>query len=251
MTLRLRTLGAACVLLDIEGTTTPIAFVYDVLFPFARASVRQFLSDYGSSPDVRAAIEGLRSEWTDEVSRGNGPPPWPRTKASTDDVGAVASYIEWLMDRDRKSTALKSLQGQIWETGYRTGVLHGEVFGDVPAAFARWRREGIALAIYSSGSVLAQRLLFQSTTSGDLTGFISAFFDTAVGAKTSPDSYRGIASKLNEQTERILFVSDVARELDAARAAGCLVALCERPGNPAQPVQTDTPVVQSLEDIAV
>ena len=251
MTLRLRTLGAACVLLDIEGTTTPIAFVYDVLFPFARASVRQFLTDHAKSHEVRAAIEGLHSEWTDDVSRGNGPPPWPHAAVSSSDVGVVACYVEWLMDQDRKSTALKSLQGQIWQTGYRTGVLHGEVFGDVPAAFARWRREGIALAIYSSGSVLAQRLLFQTTTFGDLTPSISAFFDTAIGAKTSPDSYRRIASELNEATPRILFVSDTARELDAARAAGCLVALCARLGNPAQPIQDGTPVVHSFEDIAV
>lgn len=249
MTLRLRTLGVACVLLDIEGTTTPIAFVYDVLFPFARTAVRQFLAEHANSPDVRSAIQSLRAEWADDVSRGNDPPPWPDA-APGSDLAAPTCYVEWLMDRDRKSTGLKALQGHIWETGYRTGRLHGEVFGDVPGAFARWTREGMALAIYSSGSVLAQRMLFQSTKGGDLTPFISAFFDTAVGAKISSDSYRRIADELRQRPERILFVSDVERELEAARGAGCHVALCVRPGNKPQPI-SDAPIVQSFDDIAV
>jgi enolase-phosphatase E1 len=165
------------------------------------------------------------------------------------DVAAIARYVEWLMDRDRKSPGLKSLQGQIWETGYRTGRLRGEVFDDVPAAFARWTRGGIRLAIYSSGSVLAQRLLFESTNAGDLTPFVSAFFDTAVGAKASADSYRRISKEIQDAPERILFLSDVARELEAARAAACRVALCVRPGNRAEQISADIPVVRSFDEV--
>ncbi len=137
------------------------------------------------------------------------------------------------MDRDMKSPALKRLQGLIWEGGYRTGELKGQVFSDVPPAFARWRDAQVTLAIYSSGSVLAQRLLFGATEQGDLTAFITAFFDTGVGAKRWPDSYRRISDELSRAAHEVLFVSDTPAELDAARAAGCQVLLAERPGNKA------------------
>ena len=248
MTLSLRERDIRSVLLDIEGTTTPIAFVYDVLFPYARAHVHRFLSESIDSGGVRAALQLLRSEWTDEASHGRVPPDWP--EGSTDPE-PVSKYVAWLMDRDRKSPGLKALQGQVWEGGYRSGLLKGEVFEDVPPSMASWRRAGVGVAIYSSGSVLAQRLLFGTTRSGDLTRLISAFFDTAVGAKTSPDSYRRIAHDLNVSAERILFVSDAGLELDAAAAAGCQVALCVRPGNPPQPIARDTAIVQSLDEIVV
>lgn len=248
MTLDLGERGIRAVLLDIEGTTTPIAFVHDTLFPFARAHVRQFLADRIHSDAVRQAIHQLHSEWMADTAQGNEPPGWPGG-ALERDPAPIADYVAWLMDRDRKSPGLKSLQGQIWEGGYRSGALNGQVFGDVPVAFERWRRDGIGVAIYSSGSVLAQRLLFGTTPFGDLTRFISAFFDTAVGAKTSSDSYRAIARALQQPPERTLFVSDVAQELEAARSAGCQAALCIRPGNPAQAVAADTPIVHTFDDI--
>jgi enolase-phosphatase E1 len=249
VTLDLRERGIRTVLLDIEGTTTPIAFVHDTLFPFARTHVRQFLADRIDSDAVRQAVLQLHSEWTTDAAQGNGPPRWPGD-ALERDPAPVARYVAWLMDRDRKSPGLKSLQGQIWEGGYRSGALKGQVFGDVPVAFERWRRDGIGVAIYSSGSVLAQRLLFGTTPFGDLTRFIGAFFDTAVGAKISRDSYRAIAEALRQAPERILFVSDVAQELEAARSAGCHAALCIRPGNPAQSVAADAPIVHTFDDIA-
>jgi enolase-phosphatase E1 len=138
------------------------------------------------------------------------------------------------MDRDRKSPGLKRLQGQIWEIGYRAGELRGDVFPDTAPAIRRWRAQGIDVAIYSSGSVLAQRHLFESTPAGDLTGLIRAFFDTAVGPKTASDSYIRIAQALGHEPSRILFVSDVTAELSAARAAGFQVRLSVRPGNPSQ-----------------
>jgi enolase-phosphatase E1 len=227
---RLTDRGVRAILLDIEGTTTSIAFVYEVLFPFARARLRRFLAD-GSRDDgqaVREALTLLRAEWTADAAGRRAVPVW------SDEVPESASaYLEWLMDRDVKSPALKRLQGLIWEGGYRTGELKGQVFSDVPRAFARWRDAQVTLAIYSSGSVLAQRLLFGATDQGDLTAFITAFFDTGVGAKRWPDSYRRISAELNRVAHEVLFVSDTPAELDAARAAGCQVLLAERPGNKA------------------
>ena len=231
MNFRLTDRGVRAILLDIEGTTTPIAFVYDVLFPFARARLHEYLagSSGGAHRDaVCEALALLRAEWNADTAARRAVSGW------SDEIPESASaYLEWLMDRDVKSPALKLLQGLIWEGGYRTGELKGQVFPDVPPAFTRWRDAQVAIAIYSSGSVLAQRLLFGATEQGDLTPFIAAFFDTGVGAKRWPDSYRRIAAELNRKGEEVLFVSDTPAELDAARAAGCAVLLAERPGNKA------------------
>ena len=136
------------------------------------------------------------------------------------------------MDRDRKSTALKSIQGKVWEEGYRAGDLKGEVYPDVPPALEGWRRQGIDIAIFSSGSVQAQRSLFTNTVAGDLTRFIRGYFDTTAGPKTAPQSYAQIAAALERSPSEVLFVSDIGAELDAARAAGMRTALCVRtPGS--------------------
>ncbi len=230
-------------MLDIEGTTTPIEFVYKVLFPFARAHLHAYLEPLQN--DAGEALRLLRSEWSDDVRRGETPPAWPGESNSME----AASYVEWLMDRDRKSPGLKLLQGQIWEHGYRGGELRGEVFPDVAPALHRWRDAGVDVAIYSSGSQLAQRLLFGSTRHGDLTTLISRFFDTAIGAKMSAESYSRIATELVVPADRLVFVSDVVAELDAARTAGCQVLLCVRPGNPRQP-SSAFPVIDSFEEIA-
>jgi enolase-phosphatase E1 len=231
------------IVLDIEGTTTPIAFVYDVLFPFARAHLRSHLEHRAAGEDVRDAVSLLRDEYRRDVAQNANPPEWrDETPAS------ATAYIEWLIDRDRKSPALKLLQGQIWEGGYRSGVLRGEVFSDVPPAFARWRQAGCEIAIYSSGSVLAQRLLFSTTALGDLVPFISACFDTTIGRKTSADSYRAIAQALRCSTDRVLFVSDAPAELDAARLAGCWTLLCVRPGNRSES-GVEALTIRSFEEI--
>ncbi len=132
------------------------------------------------------------------------------------------------MDRDRKSTGLKSLQGRIWEEGYRAGDLKGEVYPVVPPALERWCRQGIDIAIFSSGSVEAQRSLFTNTTAGDLTRLIRAYFDTTTGPKTAPHSYARIAAALERSPSEVLFLSDVGAELDAALSAGMRTALCVR-----------------------
>ena len=177
------------------------------------------------------------------MSRGEQPPAWRESEYQQ-----VAAFVEWQMDRDRKAPGLKRLQGQIWERGFRDGTLKGDVFPDVPPALRRWRDAGLSVAIYSSGSEQAQRLVLGTTASGDLTGLVARFFDTAVGPKRSADSYRRIARELGCATGDMLFVSDVTGELDAARDAGCDVLLCVRPGN--APQTDDTyPVVRTFDEI--
>lgn len=214
------------ILLDIEGTTTPVAFVSDVLFPFARTRLRAHLGNPEHAAAVRDVMKLLRSEWDADVRARGDLPEWRDEEPET-----AAAYLDWLMDRDVKSPALKLLQGHVWEEGYHSGELEGQVFPDVPPAFVRWHDASVAIAIYSSGSVLAQRLLFGATPHGDLTPLIAGFFDTRVGAKRWPDSYRRIAAELDRAPGEVLFVSDTAAELDAARSAGCQVLLAERPGN--------------------
>ena len=232
------------VLLDIEGTTTPIAFVHERLFGYVRAHLDSFLSVYWDEPVVEEAVSALAAEHGHD--RGAGAPPWlAETRGQARET--VAAYARWLMDRDRKSPALKELQGLIWHQAYLSGELRGEVFSDVPRAMARWRQRGLRIAIYSSGSELAQRLLFASTSEGDLTPNIEAFFDTGVGAKRESDSYARIAKALECQPGDILFVSDVAAELAAAETAGCAVMLCVRPGNPHQPNADQFPQVSSFD----
>lgn len=219
------------ILLDIEGTTTPIAFVYDVLFPFARAHAHEHL-DEEAQRELKAENEG-------DVRKGLTPPPWSS--------GALA-YVHWLMDQDRKSTALKNLQGKIWQAGYRRGDLHGEVFADVPGALERWHENGMDTRIYSSGSILAQQLIFSTTRYGDLTRFLNGYFDTTTGPKTDAASYTAIAKDFGLPAAEITFISDVTRELDAASAAGMQVLLSLRPGNAPQPSHSYL-TISSLSEI--
>jgi enolase-phosphatase E1 len=214
VTTSLRDAGIRLVLLDIEGTTTPIAFVHDVLFPYARARVRGWLSARPSTdPELKAIVDGLRREANDARE-------WS--------LDAIVAHVHALMDEDRKSTALKRLQGHIWHEGYASGVLKSDVYPDVPIALARWTRAEIGVGIFSSGSVLAQQLLFAHSTAGDLTRFLRWHFDTSVGPKVEADSYRRITAAVGVAAREMLFVSDVTRELDAARQAGLETRLAVR-----------------------
>ncbi len=240
------------IVLDIEGTTTPIDFVYNVLFPYARAHVAEYLRLEGQSEACRAAIALLAEERAKDVAKdvvqGFSP---AEIVAKGFSPAEIVAYIHWLMDRDRKSPGLKALQGLIWQEGYRSGELRGQVYGEVPAALEGWRSSGRRVCIYSSGSVLAQQLLFQTTAAGDLTRFLSGYFDTAVGPKTSSDSYRRIVETLGVAPDRALFVSDVVDELDAARTAGMRTALCVRaPASPPADAGAH-PVVRSFDEIQV
>jgi enolase-phosphatase E1 len=234
------------ILLDIEGTTTPIAFVTQVLYPYARTHLRSYLYRHGDSPQYRALIASFRQEHAAADSAGEPVPPWPASAA--DPRPPVLAYAEWLMDRDRKSPALKELQGFVWEGGYQSGELSGQVFEDVPRAFQRWRGEGVRLGIFSSGAVLAQRWLFRCAPAGDLSSLLHWYFDTHMGPKQDPESYRRITAEVGEPASHVLFVSDVTGELNAAQAAGLRTILIVRPGNPPQPPH-DHRVVHSFDEI--
>ncbi len=230
-------------LLDIEGTTTPGTFVTGSLFPFARKRLRAFLEAHAKSPEVQACMKSLEEEHARERAKDQ-PPPWnPK-----DRVAAACTYVEWLMDRDRKTTSLKTLQGLIWQEGFASGALVAPVYDDVPLAFERWRAASRPIAIFSSGSVLAQRLLFAHTSAGDLTGFLSAWFDTTTGGKKEAESYRKIAAAVSKPPNQTLFVSDVLAELDAAAEAGMRTALCVRPGAPAAAPEFH-PVIRTFAEL--
>jgi enolase-phosphatase E1 len=233
------------ILLDIEGTTTPVDFVYKVLFPYARDHVREFLAQYSEA--VRSDVEQLRAEYEFDRQRSSNLPNWVE-ESTTSHLESVVAYVHWLMDQDRKATPLKLLQGKIWQRGYETGTLRSQVYADVPRAFERWRSQQRAISIYSSGSQLAQRLLFAYTEEGDLTGYISNYFDTSVGPKTSAESYRRLVTKLQATSSEVLFVSDVLAELDAADSAALRVALCVR-ADPSEQVASAYPVIHSFDEV--
>jgi enolase-phosphatase E1 len=243
----LRAAGIRVVILDIEGTTTPIAFVHDVLFPFAHARVRTWLESTPASDPARVGIlDGLRAEraresgpWKEAESQGLEPGSWK--------LEAIVSYVHWLMSLDRKSHALKQLQGKIWEEGYASGELKGDVYADVRPALEAWTDAGIGVGIFSSGSVLAQKLLFANSTAGDLTRFLSWHFDTAIGAKIESASYARLAEALARPPGQILFVSDVTTELDAARASGIETRLCVRSPAALPPRPAHQPITSFAE----
>jgi enolase-phosphatase E1 len=232
--------GVRVLLLDVEGTTTSVSFVYDVLFPYARAHLAELLSGPAGEAD-RRALAGERARESEP-----GSPPW-NDRTVEDATASAIAYASWLMDRDRKSTALKALQGRIWERGYRSGALVSHVYADVRPALERWRGQGRSAAIFSSGSVQAQRLLFAHTPEGDLTRWIDGHFDTTTGPKREPDSYRRIADALHAAPPAVLFVSDVVAELDAARAGGMATALCVREGDP--PPGVPHPVARTFDEV--
>ena len=216
------------ILLDIEGTTTPIDFVYQVLFPYARQHVQSYLAQYWD--DVQTEIAPLQVEHSADVQQGLQPP-----ALNSSQPESVVAYLHWLMEQDRKSTPLKSLQGKVWQAGYESGELKSQMFADVPPAFAHWQQQGKRIAIFSSGSVLAQKLLFRYTEVGDLSGFISGWFDTNIGAKREAESFHRIAAALSCEPHEVAFISDVTAELAAAQAAKMQTFLALRPGNPPQP----------------
>jgi enolase-phosphatase E1 len=245
----LSTGGIRGILLDIEGTTTPIAFVHEVLFSYARSQIRNYLAEHLDSSELQADLARLRQEHAEDVKQNLNPPGLiddPREAK----IDSLVAYVNWLIDRDRKSTGLKSLQGKIWRQGYLDGTLKAQLFADVAPALKRWHRAGLKISIFSSGSSLAQKLLFAHTEAGDLTKFISNYFDTAVGSKTDVESYRKIAAALYLPATEVLFISDVVNELDAANAAGMQTLLCVRPGNQPQSSPARFRVIQSFNEIS-
>ncbi|PWT73415.1 MAG: acireductone synthase [Proteobacteria bacterium] len=220
-------------LLDVEGTVAPLSLTTDLLFPYARTRFAEFLERNRADESVRADLVLLAEE--NRAETGDGTPHLPKISGAAEvatprfRLDAMA-YLMWLMDRDRKSTALKSLQGKIWKAGFESGELKPTLFADVPDAFRRWSAEA-RVAIYSSGSVEAQKLLFRYSNFGDLTPLIGGYFDTRTGTKTAGASYAAIAAAMEVAPGEVLFFSDAVRELDAAREAGCQTRLAVREGN--------------------
>ncbi|MCX8476727.1 MAG: acireductone synthase [Sphingomonas sp.] len=197
---------------DIEGTTSSIAFVAEVLFPYARAGLADFLR---ANPEAAAPVLA-------QVRVEAGAP-------DLDREGCIARLLAW-HDADRKIGPLKTLQGMIWAEGYATGAFTGHVYPDAAAGLRRWHARGIPLYVYSSGSVAAQKLLFGHSDAGDLTPLFAGYFDTAIGAKRESGSYAAIARAIGVEPQAILFLSDVVEELDAAHKAGLSVILLARDG---------------------
>lgn len=199
------------ILTDIEGTTSSISFVKDVLFPYARRALPAFVQAHGQDPGVR--------QWLDAVATELG-------GACQDDM--VVEALQGWIDADRKHTALKALQGMIWADGYRNADFTAHIYPDAARMLRQWREAGHRMAVYSSGSVPAQKLFFGHSDAGDLTGLFDGWFDTEVGHKREADSYRRIARALDRAPGEILFLSDVVEELDAAREAGLRTVLLDR-----------------------
>ena len=220
------------ILTDIEGTTSSLAFVKDVLFPYARAHLAEFVRAHAREPAVRAQL--------DEVSRLAG-------RVLTVEE-AIAQLISWI-DADKKITPLKALQGLIWETGYKQGDYQGHLYEDAVRCLRHWKERGLHLYVFSSGSVLAQRLLFGHTAWGDLTPLFSGYFDTTVGNKREAGAYRAIAGQVGLPAADILFLSDIREELEAARAAGMRTTWLVREG--ALDPAAQHPQAAGFDDIAV
>jgi enolase-phosphatase E1 len=235
-------------LLDIEGTTTPIDFVYKTLFPYASRKVESFLQDRFGDAEIRSLVRDLQAQHEADEANGLRPPPAWRTDTEEHRIRCAGEYVRWLIARDSKCTPLKSLQGKIWQQGFEAGELHGEVYEDVPRAFARWRGQGRQICIYSSGSVLAQQLLFRTVASGDLTPYLTAFFDTQTGMKTVAESYRKIATSLDLAPHAFLFISDAAKEIDAALASGMQALMCDR-REPPPAIRNDVRTIHDFDEV--
>lgn len=223
--------GIRAVVTDIEGTTSSLAFVKDVLFPYARRSIPAFVRDH------EAELGGMKGEIETIVGRQN-----------LSSAEMVRILLQW-MDEDRKITPLKSLQGMVWKTGYESGELQSHVYEDAVRGLRRWHSSGLRLYVYSSGSVPAQKLLFSHTPYGDLLPLFSGYFDTTSGPKLESASYAKIAQSLDLAAREIVFLSDHVGEIRAAAAAGLQTIVLAREGLDAG--TTEFPTVRSFDEIAL
>ncbi|XP_006662940.2 probable bifunctional methylthioribulose-1-phosphate dehydratase/enolase-phosphatase E1 [Oryza brachyantha] len=241
-----------CVVLDIEGTTTPISFVTDVMFPYARDNVRKHLTSTYGSDETKEDINLLRAQVEEDLKNGiAGSVPIPPDDAGKEEViNALVANVESMIKADRKITSLKQLQGHIWRTGFESKEMQGVVFEDVPEALKHWHASGMKVYIYSSGSREAQRLLFGNTTYGDLRQYLCGFFDTTTGNKRETRSYFEISQSLGvDSPAQILFITDVFQEAVAAKSAGFEVIISIRPGNAPLPENHGFRTIKSFSEI--
>ncbi|CAK6691524.1 Enolase-phosphatase E1 [Synechococcus sp. CBW1107] len=224
--------GISHVLLDIEGTTCPVSFVAGTLFPYARAHLEPFLRQHEQDPDLQPLLCALNEAWRHAKGAAQEPLQPQHSAFEPPSLDQLCRFLQSLIDEDRKLTALKDLQGLIWKEGYATGALRAPLFADVAPTLKRWHAAGLQLAVYSSGSVAAQQLLYEHSDAGDLRLLFGGWFDTRIGRKQDPGSYLRIADSLAAPAATILFVSDSLAELDAAHRSGLTVIFSNRPGNP-------------------
>jgi enolase-phosphatase E1 len=218
------------VVTDIEGTTSSISFVKEVLFPYAAAHMEAFLREHWQDDRVREQIAALASESGEMVET----------------VEAANAVLQRWIREDRKATPLKALQGMIWKAGYQNGDYTAHLYPDTAPALRRWHDAGLPLYVYSSGSIAAQKLFFGYSDAGDLTPLFSGYFDTTTGMKQDVASYQKIAAAIDVPTNEILFLSDIEGELNAAREAGFQTTLLDRDG---QAPATNHPRVTRFDQI--
>ena len=220
------------ILLDIEGTTCPVNFVAEVLFPYASSSLQRYLEEHQDEAEIKSLLQGVEVAWKEDVH--------PEAIALLEEqefpikMKAIAQYLKQLIARDIKLTELKDLQGGIWRSGYASGELVAPLFRDVPEALNRWHDAGLTLAVYSSGSVPAQKLLYGHCQAGNITSLFQHWFDTKTGIKQAKESYLTIAKSMGTAPSDVLFISDALQELEAADAAGMKTLFSDREGNPAR-----------------
>jgi len=233
-------------LLDVEGTTSSVSYVYDVLFPFAREHAADYIATHHQTPAAQKAL--------DMLARDAGAESWADWTAGLTATAArqrALDEVARLMDGDIKATGLKELQGLIWKQGFESGQLRAHIYEDVPPALAAWQAAGLTTQIYSSGSIAAQKLFFGHTERGNLLPNLSGHYDTTTGPKREELSYQKIAEVIGLPTERILFLSDIVPELDAARTAGMQTALVVRPGNAPVDANQPHPVVRTFAEVRI
>jgi enolase-phosphatase E1 len=218
------------IITDIEGTTSSLSFVKEILFPYARDHITAYITSHDNDPAIQEALNEARKIAGAELT--------------TDQL--IEAFIQWI-DLDKKVTPLKTIQGLLWEKGYREGHFKGHIYADAVDSLRKWQRLGFKIFVYSSGSVYAQKLLFGHTEHGDLNPLFSGYFDTHIGVKTSPDSYSKIASSIEIQPENCLFLSDIKEELDAAHRSGMHVIWLTRTNRPDR--RAVYPQVSSFNDI--
>ena len=237
-------------LLDIEGTTCPITFVSGVLFPYAKAELAQFLAGQHHEASVQALISDAWQEWHLDLDPRSQRllQSTPHEKEDTEHR-AIIQYLQHLIEIDKKSTVLKDFQGKIWKQGYENGQIQTALFPETTAALKSWGKAGLKLAVYSSGSVAAQQLLYNYTSEGDLRQLFCGWFDTHKGNKKETTSYRAIAQELQAKPEQVTFISDSKAECDAATEAGLSTLFSLRPGNPDQE-PGNHPVITDLSDVS-
>jgi enolase-phosphatase E1 len=207
-------------LTDIEGTTTSLTFVKDVLFPYARRHLPEYVQSHRAQPGIVAVLEEVRNHAEDR---------------SLSEESVVTLLCRWI-DDDKKITPLKTLQGYVWEEGYRRGAFQGHVYDDAARQLRAWHANGLLLYVFSSGSIEAQKLLFGHSVCGDLTPLFSGYFDTNTGPKNDVSSYAAIASRIGLAPQEVLFLSDTITELDAARTAAMVTTWLNRDGLPNAPI---------------